>query len=602
MGRLRCVVLGVMLLVLGAAGTGAARPGEEGGRHVVERVLHRMSLEEKVGQMFVTYAYGDSAEDTDPEMVAANREAHGVDDFRQLIERYHLGGIIYFAWSGNVENPRQIAGLSNGLQRAALGSGAGVPLLISTDQEQGVVVRVDYPATQFPGSMALGAGRGEEDARTAAEITGEELRAIGINQNFAPVADVNVNPRNPVIGVRSFGEDPRLVARLTAAQVEGYQEGAGVAATAKHFPGHGDTDVDSHYGLPVINHSREELAEVDLPPFEAAIRSGVDAIMTAHIVVPALDGSGRPATLSKPILTGLLRGEMGFDGVIVTDSLGMAGVRQQFGDERVPVEAIKAGADMLLMPPDIDLAYNAVLEAVRSGEIKRRRIDASVRRILALKLERGLFEDPFVNEERVDEVVGTPEHHAAAAEISDRTITLVKNEAGLLPLEPDTGRKVLVTGAGGYAGSAADQGDRSTLGSLAAAMEEFGVETEVYETGTDPDASRRSTAVAKAQNSDLVVVTTNKAWTSEGQQRLVKELLATGRPVIVAAVRDPYDIAYFTEAETYLAAYGYKPVSMEALARVLFGAVNPTGRLPVTIPEAEDPNAALYPYGHGLSY
>ncbi|QYJ16829.1 Beta-hexosaminidase [Rubrobacter xylanophilus DSM 9941] len=607
--RLRYAMVGVTLLalVLGVAATGAARSGKDapsggaGERRVVERVLHRMSLEEKVGQMFVTYAYGDSVEDTDPEMVAANREAHGVDNFRQLIERYHLGGIIYFAWSGNVENPHQIAGLSNGIQRAALGSGAGVPMLISTDQEQGVVVRVDEPATQFPGSMALGAGRSTDDAYTAAAITGEELRAIGINQNFAPVADVNVNTRNPVIGVRSFGSDPDLVSGMTVAQVNGYQR-QNVAATAKHFPGHGDTDVDSHTGLPVINHSREELEEIDLPPFQAAIDEGVDSVMTAHIVVPALDDSGRPATLSRPILTGLLRREMGFDGVIVTDSLGMAGVRQQFGDERVPVEAIKAGADMLLMPPDLDLAYNAVLDAVKSGEIKKHRIDESVRRILILKLRRGLFQNPYVDESKVDEVVGIEEHHAAADAISNRTVTLIKNDASLLPLRQNTGAKVLITGAGGYPGSPADGAERSTLNSFATAMEEFGVETEVYETGTNPDASRRSTAVAKAQNSDLVVVTTNKAWTSGNQQQLVKDLLATGRPVIVAGIRDPYDIAYFTEAQTYLATYSYKPVSMEALARVLFGAVDPTGKLPVTIPTADDPNAVLYPYGHGLSY
>jgi beta-N-acetylhexosaminidase len=296
----------------------------------IRKIIKGMTLEEKVGQMFMTYAYGQSADDPDPAMVAANQDAYGLDNFEQLIDEYHLGGIIYFAWSNNVNNPVQIAGLSNGIQDSALSQPSGVPLLVSTDQEQGVVARVGPPATQFPGNMALGAARGASNARTAAEITGRELRAIGINENFAPVADVNVNAQNPVIGVRSFGSDPALVSKLSAAQVKGYQY-QGVSSTAKHFPGHGDTNVDSHTGLPVISHTREELETIDLPPFQAAIDRDIDSIMTAHIVVPALDDSGRPATLSKPILTGLLRKQMDFDGLIVTDALTMEGVREMFG-------------------------------------------------------------------------------------------------------------------------------------------------------------------------------------------------------------------------------------------------------------------------------
>lgn len=555
---------------------------------IVSRIRH-MTLEEKVGQLFVTYAYGDSVDANDSASVAANQSTFGVDNAEQLIDKYKLGGIIYFAWSGNVDDPEQIAELSNGIQRVAMDQRASIPMLVSTDQEYGVVTRVGPPATQFPGSMALGAGRSVKDAYTAGAIGGEELRAVGVNQDFAPIADVNVNALNPVIGVRSFGEDPQMVAEMVAAQVNGYQEN--VVSTAKHFPGHGDTDVDSHTGIPVITHTREEWERIDLPPFQAAIEQGIGSIMTAHIVVPSLDPSGDPATLSKPIMTGILREELGYDGVVITDALTMAGVREKYGDDRVPVLALKAGVDQLLMPPDLDLAYNSVLDAVRSGELTEKRIDESVYRVLRLKFERGLFRDPYVNVDRVDEVVGAPEHLAAAQDITDRTVTLVKNEDDQLPLEADSGQDVLVTGWG-----------TSTTATLADRMAERGVDVEALATGSGPSDAEISAAVTAAGDHELTVVTTYRAWTDVRQQVLVEKLVATGKPIIVAAVRDPYDIAYFTGAPTYLATYSTTSISMESLARVLFGEVNPTGKLPVTIPVAGNPDRPLYDYGYGLSY
>jgi beta-N-acetylhexosaminidase len=268
----------------------------------------------------------------------------------------------------------------------------------------------------------------------------------------------------------------------------------------------------------------------------------------------------------------------------------MEGVREMFGDERVPIEAIKAGADVLLMPPDLDLAYNAVLEAVEDGEIGEGRINQSVHRILSLKLKQGLFENPYVDVDEVASRVGTPEHLAVADEITNKTVTLVKNDDGVLPLQPGP-RDVLVTGWG-----------VSTTQTLAAGIAERGATTEVYETGNNPTASQRQTAAAKAATKDLVVVSSQRAWASTQQQDLVDDLLATGTPVVVLAVRDPYDIAYFTEAPTYVATYSYSPVSLGAATRVLFGEVDPTGKLPVSIPTAEDPDTELYPYGHGLSY
>ena len=556
----------------------------------IDQIIKRMTLKEKVGQLFVTYAYGRTADTTDPVDVAHNQQELGVANGKALIEKYHVGGVIYFAWSNNVANPEQIAGLSNGLQRVATSQPSGIPLLISTDQEHGVVTRVGPPATQLPGNMALGAGRSVPNAYDAAQISGKELRAVGINQDFAPVADVNVNAQNPVIGVRSFGSDPSLVSDMVSASVDGYQS-ANVAATAKHFPGHGDTATDSHYGVPIINHSRAEWDRIDAPPFRAAISRGIDTIMTAHIVVPALDPSGTPATLSKPIITDILRGEMGYDGVVITDALTMQGVRDGFGDDRIPVLALKAGVDQLLMPAPgkLDIAYNAVLSAVRSGELTEDRIDQSVHRVLQLKMSRGLFQpkNVFVDESKVYSRVGTDAHQQRAQEITDATVTLVKDDANALPLAKGA-QQVLVTGA-------------SVTTGLAERIHARGPDATAFNTGTAPSDATIADAVAKAQDSDQVVVATNKAWTSAGQQKLVHQLVATGKPVVVVAVRDPYDIAYFTDAPTYLATYSTTAISVESLARVLFGEVQPGGLLPVAIPAAGAPGTTLYPFGHGLS-
>jgi len=588
------LLLGAVVLTVAVTPTApaAGRPAGDPAQRWVSRQIEQMTLREKVGQLFMTQAYGETADTQAPADVAANQDAYGVDNAAELVDRYHLGGVIYFAWSNNVNNPRQIAGLSNGIQQAAADTRLGIPELVATDQEGGIVARVGPPATEWPGNMALGAGRSPADARTAAGISGAELHALGIDWNFAPVADVNVDPHNPVIGVRSFSEDPGLAAEMTAAQVEGYQ-GAGIAAAGKHFPGHGDTATDSHTGLPVIDHTREQWQRIDRPPFQAAIDAGIKAIMTAHIVVPALDPSGDPATLSRPIITGILRQEMGYDGVVITDALTMQGVRDKYGDDRVPVLALKAGVDMLLMPPDFRLAYRSVLRAVRTGEIAEQRVDRSLRRILTLKWDLGLVRDPFVDESAVPARVGTPEHRAAAQEITDRTVTLLKNDGQTLPLAPGSGRSVFVTGWG-----------VSSTATVAEEVRRRGLTADVDETGTNPSAADVAAAVTQAQQHDMTVVVTNAAWREQnaGQQDLVRRLTETGRPVVAVAARDPYDIAAFPGVPAYLATYGYTGVSLRSLARVLFGEVQPSGALPVTIPSAEDPATTLYPFGAGQGY
>ncbi|WP_431916005.1 beta-N-acetylhexosaminidase [Nonomuraea jabiensis] len=374
----------------------------------VERALAKMSVEEKVGQLFMPVLYGTAADTVSGE----NQARYGAQTPAKVIAKYHLGGVILFPH--NIKGVGQVVGLTNGLQRAS----RDVPLLIGTDQENGLVARMSALMTDFPGAAEIGATKNPDRARAVARATGEELRALGVNLDFAPVADVNVNPKNPVIGRRAYGNDPARVAKMVAAAVKGFDE-AKVAATAKHFPGHGDTDVDSHTGLPVIKHTKAQWEKIDAPPFRAAIDAGVDAVMSAHLVFPKLDPSGDPATLSKPILTGLLRQKLGFKGVISTDALNMEGVRKKYNDGEIAVRAVLAGADLLLMPNDLPKAYQAVVAAVRSGRISKERLDQSVTRLLTLKQAKGyLPEAPAANAERAAGVLRSTAHRKLAAQVT----------------------------------------------------------------------------------------------------------------------------------------------------------------------------------------
>ncbi len=558
-------------------------PGRRPGRARLRALVDRMSLDEKIGQLFVSRAYGHSATDPDPADAEQNLAAFGVRTAAELVSRYHLGGVVYFAWAHNTRDPRQIAALSVGLQQAALTAGPRIPLLLSTDQEHGAVARIGKPATLLPGAMALGAAGSTAHARRAAHIAGSELAAMGIRQDYAPVADVNVNPANPVIGVRSFGSDPQAVAELVAAQVRGYQ-GAGVAATAKHFPGHGDTETDSHVGLPVMRHTRAAWEELDEPPFRAAVEAGVDAIMTAHIVFPALDPSGDPATLSRPIVTGLLRERLGFEGVVVTDALDMAGVRQKYGNDRVPVLALLAGCDQLLNAPDLALAQRSVRAAVESGELTEARIEESVLRILELKARRGLFDEAYTTGLQVDAVVGAREHLDAADVIAAATTTLLADPRALVPFDAKAGPRLLVTGTDPVSPT-------GTTGPPTAVLAR-----ELTALGCRATAVPPARAVAAAAGHAAVLVCTYNVPEGESPQRtLVTELIATGVPVVTLAVRNPYDPARLPACAAELATYSWTDVEMRAAARVLTGVLRPVGRLPVPVP-------GRYPLGHGLTH
>ncbi|TDD69598.1 beta-hexosaminidase [Actinomadura darangshiensis] len=546
--RSLALAVAVSALVAGAAGcggggesgkggrtpssAGSGTPGSPGGRTTAPDAwipgrVAKMSVAEKVGQLFVP------------------RFSSRADGLAK-IKKYHVGGLIYFP--GNFSTPAKTAAQSNALQKAA-----DIPLLLGVDEEQGIVSRTPF-ITAFPGNMALGATRDPADARAAAQVTGAELRAVGLNLDYAPDADVNVNPANPVIGLRSFGSDPALASTMVKGAVGGYQA-AGVAATAKHFPGHGDTATDSHTGLPVIKHSPQKWAKLDAPPFEAAIAAGVDIVMTAHIVVPELDRSGDPSTLSKTVLTGLLRGKLGYQGVISTDSLEMAGVREKYGDAAAPVRAVGAGADQLLMPPDLPRAYRAVLAAVRSGKITEKRLDESVTRILKLKQRRGLFQDASADPAKAKAAIGTAAHKAVARRVAEHAVTLVRNKDGLLPLK---GKKVAVSGP--------------DSGRLQAALRRQGV------------------ATASPGSADVTVLTTDNA----GQATASRIRALGGKPVVVAALGRPYDLDAADGAAAALAAYSSSGVSVDALAKVLSGAAKPVGKLPVP--------AGGKPVGYGMTY
>jgi beta-N-acetylhexosaminidase len=526
--------------------------------------LARMTLAEKVGQMVVSYVYGDSATAPSAADAAANQAKFGADvtTGAQAVAKYHLGGVIYFTWSHNLTAPAQIAALSNGLQRSAMAD-TGIPLQVSTDQEGGVVNRIGAPLAVSPGNMALGATFDPRTAARVAEVSGRELRSLGINVVDAPVVDVNTNPLNSADGVRAFSDRTRTVVDFTKKAVNGYQN-AGIGTQAKHFPGLGDTTVNTDNGVAVTDETRAQILKTHVPPFRAAIDAGVGSIMAAHIIAPALDPTGVPASISKPIITGLLREKLHFNGVVVTDSLEAAAL-EDYTDQQIVLDAVDAGVDQLLMPRNVPLAIQTLLDAVGSGRISERRIDQSVRRILKTKTC-----SPYVPE---TPVVGTPGHLATMADAAARSITVLRQ--GSLPLT--AGQNVLVTGWGA-----------STTTNLAAALGA----TRFY-TGSPSDAVIAQ-AVAAAQNADVTVVTTYNAWSDPTQPRLVAALLATGKPIVVAAVGTPYDIASFPTAPAYVAAYDYQPVSITALAAVLQGQAPATGRLPVTI-------EGLYPYGSGLS-
>lgn len=513
-----------------------------------------MNLREKVGALFVCGFDGHEPNEA----------------IQELIQGYHIGGVIYFR--RNVKSVKQMRRMSEKLQQLS-----AKPLFLAIDQEGGMVARIDEGVALMPGAMTIGAVQDEALSRKAAEVAARELRAMDINMNFAPSLDVNNNPMNPVIGIRSYGEDPELVSRMGVAAIAGYEDG-GVIATAKHFPGHGDTDTDSHYAVPLVPHDKERLHAVELAPFKAAISAGVDVIMTAHVIFPAYEERGIPATMSDRILTGLLRDELDFQGVIVTDCLEMSAISKGVGVAAGAVKAVQAGADLVLVSHTLELqreAIDAVVKAVEAGEISEARIDESVARIVALK------EKYRLDEAAAFEEIGSEAHWETMRAISERSITLVKGEAGALPL--DVKQPVFTVWPEVRVGTEVDEVIPQAM-TMGKALSAYAAKVQEEVIGLQPTDEEIQRVLEGSRGCTQIVVGTYNADVSPGQQHIVRALLEReGTRVIVAALRSPYDLRHFPEVGTYIACYENRPLAMESLAKVLTGQLAPLGKLPVTL-------------------
>lgn len=496
-----------------------------------------------------------------------------------LISRRHLGGVVLFP--KNIESAAQTAHLCRELQELARQAGAP-PLLIAADQEGGAVERLPLG---LPGAMALGATGSAALAEEAGRLAGRALRAAGVGVNFAPVLDVNTNPENPVIGIRSFGEDPELVARLGSAFARGLLQ-SGVAATGKHFPGHGDADRDSHLELPVVGHGLERLEAVELLPFHRAVQQGLPALMTAHVAFTAF--SPLPATLCPPLLEGVLRQRWGFDGVVFTDALSMAAVRDHVGAGTAAVLALLAGADVLLALGEEELqeeVFDAVDRALAEGVLSTARLRQSHRRLQRLRaaavLPAGPAEGPEVAQAPAEAGVEETTVRARADEMAALAVTVVRRAPGMVPL-PD-GPVVVVTTA---AGEAPEVGAAPTLGEMLRALHRPAREVRLPPgEGWDGAPGERGT---------VVLVTHSRGSPSPWHAGLVRRALEVhGDRLVLVATGTPYDLAATPTVSTYLVTYGREPALLQAAARVLAGVSPPRGRLPVTIP-------GLHPAGTGI--
>ncbi len=548
----------------------------------VRRWMRPMTLRDEVAQLIFIPFYG----------TAPNTRSSQYRKFVRLIRDTKIGGLVLVNWANGrtteKAEPYALAAFLNRVQRLAK-----TPLLVGADFERGASMRVN-DTTPFPHAMAFGATGDPEFARYEGEVAAREAHALGVHWLFFPVADVNNNPDNPVINTRSFGEDPKLVSTMVRAFIQGAHSDKKnyVLTTAKHFPGHGDTAVDTHLRLATIDGDRARLDSVELVPFRAAIDAGVDSIMTAHIAVPALAPADIPATLAPEILTGLLREQMGFKGLVITDALEMDSIAKGYNSGEAAVRALEAGADTLLMPPDPDAALQAVLNAVKSGRLTRRRIQDSVARILAAKERLGLDRKRSVDLEAIGDELDSPEAAEKAQEIADRAVTLVRNQGDLVPLAaPDRACYVVLA-----------ESRYSSEGQTFTQELKKRVPRAVPVT-LDPSMQRDAMdeAVRKLPNCDAYVVAAfSSAAAYKGTVGLGGELpawiqaqVALGKPVAFVALGNPYLLRNFPNVAAYLATYSTVPVSEIAAVRALLGDIRIAGHLPVTIPGAAQFGAGI---------
>ena len=571
------------------------------GEKWAEKTLKKLSLEEKIGQVFMIWCRASFLNVENPEYLQL------VD----AMQKYHVGS---FAMTVHVDGPfllrsepYEAAELLNRLQRESK-----LPLLFAADFERGVSMRL-FGTTVFPHAMAFGGDGSLEDAEAFGRITAEEARAIGVQWNFFPDADVNSNPANPIINTRSFGEDPKQVGDLAAAYIKGAHEG-GMLTTAKHFPGHGDTATDSHLGVASVNVDRAHLDSIELPPFREAISAGVDSVMVAHVTVPALDPDpNHVATISPKVVTDLLEKQLGFNGIIVTDALDMAGLTRLFSNDigRAAVEAFKAGNDLLLIPADFPASFNSMLQAVRSGEISEERLNRSVLKILKAKASLDLQKARLVDIDAVAKAVSQPEHLTFGQQVADKAITLVRDNGRVLPLKsrgtytaglPYTTQEVTSnqTVAVVFSDDVRTESGRAFVREFHARIPDAHM---IY---VDPrTAAGMSDEVTKAVNEATTVVAAvyvvpsagkvgNAVAVPDGTAALLNQLLdRAAAKTVVIAMGNPYLAASFPKIENYMSTFSNASVSEIAAVKALFGEIAIRGRLPVSIPN-------IAPRGSGI--
>ncbi|MDR3763984.1 MAG: glycoside hydrolase family 3 N-terminal domain-containing protein [Acidobacteriota bacterium] len=575
--------------------------GESSGARWAERTQRHMSLEEKVGQLFMIWAKVDFT----------NFEGPDYQRLRDQMRQFHVGG---FAVTAPMENglllhasPLDAAALTNHLQHDS-----ALPLIFAADFERGLPMRL-HGGTGFPHAMAFGAAGNLDYAYQFGRVTAEESRAIGVHWNFYPDADINSNPNNPIINTRSFGEDPAAVSGLVKAFIRGTHDGHALA-TAKHFPGHGDTDTDSHLAVPRINASRERLEQVELVPFREAIAAGVDSIMVGHLLVPALEPNpNRVATVSPAITTQLLKNELGFRGIVVTDAMDMNGLLRLYGGNtpqaagRAAVDALKAGADLILIPGDLEGAYNGVLKAVRSGELSEARIDESVGKLLRAKAALGLHKNRYIDLDKVNTALNQPSHVALAQKVADDALTLVRDSHRILPLEPGApgaaqpflyhaaafeGNRVLLVV---FTDDARGDNGRRLARELRLRVPDARV-IYVDEANSAAMTGEVLQAAARAERVVAAVYVTPSAGrtavTDAGSPALDKgpggvlgELVrAAADKTVVAALGSPYILVQYPAIQNYLCTFSNAPVSEASAVKFLFGEMPARGHLPITLP------------------
>ncbi|QQS36776.1 MAG: glycoside hydrolase family 3 C-terminal domain-containing protein [Ignavibacteriales bacterium] len=540
----------------------------------IEETLSKMSIRERCAQMIMP-------------MVNSSAIVEGSSDnlkLKSLVADCKVGGLIIF--QGDLESRINIINYFNNL--------SDLPLLFSADFERGLGTRI-IDATEFPYNMALGATGDYEFAFKMGKVIAEESRALGIGLNFAPVADINDNYANPVINLRAYSEDKWMVSQFCSSFIRGSIEGR-IISTAKHFPGHGNTRIDSHHDLPIINVDRNSLLQNEFVPFIESIKAGVQAIMIGHLNVPAVEPDNIPSSLSPKIIDDLLRGELSFDGLVITDALNMNAITNYYTDEEAAILAVKAGADILLMPPDEFTAIDAVYRAVMSGEIKLERINESVRRILASKKWLGINKYQTKELSAVKNELTKPEHINLADSIAQRSITLVKDVDSLLPLQANKYKKAVCVTITDGIGSSSIMNFQNGLDKHLNGVKKIFINKK-----TKKAALRK--ALDTIKKSDLVIISSfikvksgsDAPVVSKTNTDLIKNILKLKKPVVFISFDSPYMLSFFDNAETYICSFGNTPSSQRAMTNALFGLSDVSGRLPITLPYTD------FKIGHGVN-